>query len=103
MAGFHRVASLKDLPVNRLLEFEVAETEFVLVNLGAEVVAFPAMCTHMDGPLNQGTVEAGVLTCPWHGSQFDARTGAVLNRPAVLPLRMYPVKVEGDDVFVELE
>jgi nitrite reductase/ring-hydroxylating ferredoxin subunit len=53
------------------------------------------------GPLNEGTLDGSTVTCPWHGSQFDVCTGAVLRGPAGAPLKAYRVIVEGDIGRVE--
>jgi nitrite reductase/ring-hydroxylating ferredoxin subunit len=58
--------------------------------------ATQAKCTHKQGPLNEGKLDGSTVTCPWHGSQFDVCTGAVLQGPAVDPLKTYRVIVEGE-------
>ncbi len=59
-------------------------------------------CTHDDGPLGEGVLEGGRLRCPRHGALFDVRTGAAVRMPAVTPVRTFPVRVEGESVFVEV-
>jgi nitrite reductase/ring-hydroxylating ferredoxin subunit len=58
--------------------------------------ATQAMCTHKAGPLSEGTVDDTTVTCPLHGSKFDIWTGAVLHGPATVPLKTYPVIVDGE-------
>jgi 3-phenylpropionate/trans-cinnamate dioxygenase ferredoxin component len=65
-------------------------------NVAGRLCATQAECTHSGGPLNEGTVEGSTVTCPWHGSQFNACTGAVMRGPAQEPLETYRVTVEGD-------
>ena len=59
-------------------------------------------CTHAQASLSEGGLEGFICVCPRHGARFDVRTGAVRALPAVKPLRTYPVKVEGDQVWADL-
>jgi nitrite reductase/ring-hydroxylating ferredoxin subunit len=65
-------------------------------NVAESLCATQAKCTHRGGPLNEGTLDGSMVTCPWHGSQFNVCTGAVLRGPARDPLKTYPVVAEGD-------
>ena len=70
--------------------------DVAVFNVDGVFCATQAKCTHKQGPLNEGTLEGSTVTCPWHGTQFDARTGAVLRGPAKDPLKTYRVSIEGD-------
>jgi nitrite reductase/ring-hydroxylating ferredoxin subunit len=70
-------------------------------NVAGSFCATQAKCTHRQGPLNEGALYGSTVTCPWHGSQFDVRTGAVLRGPAGVSLKTYRVIVEGDIGRVE--
>lgn len=59
-------------------------------------------CTHADVRLSDGWVEAGCVSCPWHGAQFDLVTGEALTGPASRPVRTFPVRVEGGTVWIEV-
>ncbi len=65
-------------------------------NVAGSVCATQAKCTHRQGPLTEGTLDGSTVTCPWHGSQFNVCTGAVLRGPARDSLKTYPVIVQGD-------
>jgi nitrite reductase/ring-hydroxylating ferredoxin subunit len=71
--------------------------------LGDRLCATQARCPHKGGPLTEGSLEGHVLTCPWHGAQFDVRTGEVLRGPATRPLEVYPVHVLGELGEIEPE
>jgi len=60
------------------------------------IVAFQDHCTHRGGPLADGVLACGVITCPWHGSQFNVETGEVASGPAEEKIRIYPVQIEDD-------
>lgn len=72
-----------------------------LLRNGDEVFAMADRCPHRDFNLSSGDMVApGVIECPWHGAQFDCRTGAVLQGPATDELTLYRVQVEDGVVFV---
>jgi nitrite reductase/ring-hydroxylating ferredoxin subunit len=88
---------LNDIPAgSSLLVGDVA-----VFNVGGKLCATQNACTHRQGPLNEGTFEGEVVTCPWHGSQFNVCTGAVLRGPATDPLATYHVVVDGEVGRVE--
>jgi nitrite reductase/ring-hydroxylating ferredoxin subunit len=70
--------------------------EVAVFNVDGDLCATEATCTHRQGPLGEGTLEGSTVTCPWHGSQFNVCTGAVLRGPATQPLRTYSVTIEGE-------
>lgn len=74
-----------------------------LFNINATFYAIANACTHVGGPLGKGRVQGTVVTCPWHGSQFDVTSGQVIKGPAARPVATYPVRVQGDDVFVAID
>jgi nitrite reductase/ring-hydroxylating ferredoxin subunit len=69
-------------------------------NVGGRLYGVDAKCTHMGGPLERGAVADSTVTCPWHGSQFNVTTGAVLRGPATQPLRSYRVDAEADGLVI---
>ena len=60
-------------------------------------------CTHAEVPLSEGDVENGTVECWMHGSRFDLRTGAPTGLPATEPVQVFPVRVDGDDVYVAVK
>ena len=76
--------------------------DLAVFNVGGTLCATQLTCPHRQGPLNEGTFDGSVVTCPWHGSQFDVRTGAVLRGPATDPLMTYRVTVDGEIARIEV-
>ena len=74
-----------------------------LFNVAGTFHAIDNTCTHEGGPLGEGALVGEVVTCPWHGAQFNAKTGDVLTPPAWAGVQSFPVQVQGDDVLVELD
>ena len=68
-----------------------------------EVYAIHDVCSHADVALSEGEVEDQTIECWLHGSRFDLRTGRPTGLPATEPVPVYPVKIDGDDVYVAVE
>ena len=102
MPGFIKLANKADAPAqDEAKEFTCGEKTICLANVGGRLVAMDNVCLHRGGPLGQGLVDGGKIVCPWHGWQYDPVTGAAAHNPAAKVL-VYPVKVEGEDVLIEL-
>ena len=103
MAQFVKVGTKTDFEVvegGKLVE--VAGQRIALFKLGDGYCAIEDTCPHAGGPLSEGPLEDEVVTCPWHGSRFDVRTGAVLAPPANRGVKSFPVRVTGNDVEVQV-
>jgi 3-phenylpropionate/trans-cinnamate dioxygenase ferredoxin subunit len=96
------VAKRGDVAPGTTKKVEVDGVEVLLCNVDGVLYAVEDVCTHDGGPLDQGELEGCRIMCPRHGALFDVTTGAALTLPAVVPLPTYPVRVEGDEVIVEV-
>ena len=103
MADFVKVAKLNEVPEGHAKIFEVGDERVALCRVAGKVFAIADVCTHDGGPLGEGDLEGYEIICPRHGARFDVRTGAVLAFPAIKPVASYPVKIDGDDVYVQIE
>ncbi|MBI5961232.1 MAG: non-heme iron oxygenase ferredoxin subunit [Chloroflexi bacterium] len=83
--------------------FEVEDLYIAVFNVGGIYYAIEDICTHDDGPLVEGDLDGFEIECPRHGARFDVRSGAVRQMPAVVPVKWFPVRVEGDAVQVGLD
>jgi len=99
MSDFIRVASLADLPPGSRAVVEVKERTLALFNIEGRIYAIDNWCSHRGGPLGEGPVKDGVVSCPWHGWQFDLRTGKSPLNPAA-EVETFETKIEGDDILV---
>jgi nitrite reductase (NADH) small subunit len=102
MPGFVKMATLAEIPPGTAREVEHSGRIYALFNVDGVLSALDGICPHHGGPLAAGQVEGTCVTCPWHGWQFDVRTGQTplngrLRQPA------FAVKVEGNDVLVWVE
>ena len=75
---------------------------FALFKVDGKVYCLDNRCTHLGGPLCEGSLEGAVVQCPWHGSRFDVRSGQVVGPPARVPVRSYEVAIEDGGVWVDL-
>lgn len=82
--------------------FEVGGHRYLVMNLAGAWKALDGTCSHEEADLGIGFLVGGRITCPLHLSQFDLDTGDALTPPAEAPLRVYPVKVEGGRVFIDV-
>jgi 3-phenylpropionate/trans-cinnamate dioxygenase ferredoxin component len=103
--GLVTVCRIDDVPEGEVRRFEVAGQEIAVVNLGEDGFrAVGDICSHAHYFLHEGEVDAdfGTIECPKHGSTFDLDTGKPRSLPATQPVPVYNVKVENDDVKVEI-
>jgi nitrite reductase (NADH) small subunit len=98
---WHRIAAVEDCPPGSGVEAVVGEHIVALFNVGGEFFALDGVCPHQGGPLGEGELNGCVVTCSWHGWQFDVRTGQhQLNRNVVQP--RFETKTEDGGVWVKL-
>jgi 3-phenylpropionate/trans-cinnamate dioxygenase ferredoxin subunit len=98
-----KVATKSDVPAGNVRVFQANGRRIALANVDDEhFYAVDDVCTHDNGPLGEGTLDGSLIECPRHGARFDLATGAVRALPAVRPIRTYPVRFEGDDVYVDV-
>jgi len=77
-------------------------THILVAKIGGEVSAVSGICTHEETDLGLGFVIEDRVVCPLHLSQFDLKTGEVMNPPAEVPLKRFNVKIEDGTIFVEV-
>ena len=101
MTDWQHVASLSDCPEDGAAEFVVDGRIVALFRVADEVYAMDGICPHQGGPLGQGQLNGCILTCPWHGWQYDVRDGQHTSIPT-LQHTTIRTKVENGDVYVTL-
>ena len=87
------VAALAELPDGGMKRVDAGGYPVLLVRHGGEVSAIGAVCAHQGGPLEQGTLEGDVVTCPWHGSRFCVRDGGIVSGPTAYPQPAFRVRL----------
>lgn len=101
--AFVRAAKTGDVPPGRVKVVEVGDEDVALCNVGGEIFAIANVCTHDDGPLGEGYLLGEEIECPRHGARFNVRTGEVKTLPAIIPIPTFEVRIEWDDVLVNVD
>ena len=101
MAHWIPLAAVADCPPGTSLEVVAADRIVALFNVDGVFHALDGVCPHQGGPLGKGRLEGCIVTCPWHGWQFDVRDGQH-QLSARLQQPRYNVRIEGGTVMVEL-
>lgn len=96
-----KVASVSDLKPGQGKVVTANGEEIALFNVGGKFFAINNTCKHRGGPLGEGELEDKIVTCPWHGWQYDVETGDCKTMPG-MHVQQYQVKIEGNDVLVNV-
>jgi nitrite reductase/ring-hydroxylating ferredoxin subunit len=102
MAEFVAVGRADDLREGDMRAFDVQDTMIAVANVGGTFYAFDDTCTHMECSLAEGDLEVTTVTCPCHGSEFDATSGEVLAPPARVPVGSYETRVKGKNLEIKV-
>ena len=91
-----------DVPENEMRQFFLRGNEILVVNRNMKFYCLDARCTHAGAPLAEGDLENDILTCPWHGSRYNIRTGKVVRGPAKKQLHIYNSVLKEKSILVDL-
>lgn len=100
MSEFVAVAKMSEIEEGQVKVVHVDDAPVGIAKVEGEFFAFADVCTHDDGPVAEGDLDEYTIECPRHGAKFDIRTGRVLQLPAVVPIPVYAVKIDGDVIQV---
>lgn len=100
--AFLRAARKDEIPPGSIREFQLDGQTVAISNVEGTFYAIDNTCLHRGGPIGQGALAGKVVTCPWHGWQYDVTNGKVATNPAV-GVSCYPVEVRGEDVWVNCD
>jgi len=102
MTEFRKAARIEDVPAGQRKMVKVGGKRIALFNIDGNYYAIDDTCTHKGGPLSEGQVAGTTVTCPWHHSSFDLRSGDGMTPPAEVGVSTYNVRVVDDDIEVEI-
>jgi nitrite reductase/ring-hydroxylating ferredoxin subunit len=102
--GKFLVARVSELQPGTMKQCQVeGHDDIVVANVDGTLYAMRGICNHAGGPLGEGMLEESTITCSWHGSKWDVKTGKMIEFAMDLdPEPVYKVLIEGEDVFVEI-
>jgi naphthalene 1,2-dioxygenase system ferredoxin subunit len=95
--------SADDLPTDDVLGTVIAGREIAIYTVGDAIYATDNICTHGQARLCDGFLDGHEIECPMHQGKFDVRNGRPTCDPVTEPLRSYPIKIEGQRVYVQLD
>ncbi len=98
----HLVAKTSEVAEDEPKRVIVGDQQIALYNLDGEIYATDDICTHAYASLSEGYIEDGCIECPLHAGMFDIKTGKAQGVPVTEDLRTFPVRVDGDDIYVEI-
>src|SRR5579864_458736 len=99
--AFERAAKLDEIPQGQIREIPLNGKSVAVANVGGKLFAINSICLHHGGPLGEGELDGTVVSCPWHGWQYDVTTGKVAQQPSD-GVQCHPVELRGDEIFVDL-
>ena len=99
--AFVRAIKKEEIPSGMIRELQLDGKVIALANVEGKLYAVNNVCLHRGGPLAQGELSGQVVTCPWHGWQYDVTTGKAKMNPAV-GVETYAVEIRGEDVYVDV-
>lgn len=99
---FVKVAKAGDIQPGNIKGFVIDGKKVAIANVGGKYFALEDRCSHAGSPLSSGLLFGNIVMCITHGAQVDVTTGAPVTPPAKLPVRKYEVKVNGEDLEVDL-
>jgi 3-phenylpropionate/trans-cinnamate dioxygenase ferredoxin component len=98
-----KVAETKDIAPGTGKVVQAEGRSIALFNMAGTFHAIDNTCTHEGGPLGEGDLSGEVVICPWHGTEFNVKTGAALGPLSEANVRSFPVMVRDNDVLVEVD
>lgn len=102
MASFVKVCSKSDIEPEKGRTVEVKGKKIAVLNNNGKFFAIDNTCAHMQGPLGEGSCSDGKVTCPWHGWEYDLKTGKNTYDESI-KLNTYEVKVDKNDILISVE
>jgi nitrite reductase/ring-hydroxylating ferredoxin subunit len=98
---YAKVGLVSDFPLGALKKLRVGNDDVVVANVDGRLYAITNSCTHRGGPLNEGELQGTLITCPWHGGQFNLTSGRAVSPPPSRDEITFDVRIEGSDVFLK--
>ena len=99
--AFQKAIQTAEMQPGTIREVQVGGKTIALASVEGKVYAIDNSCIHRGGPLGEGPLEGKIVTCPWHGWQYDVTTGKEVQKPTS-GVACYPTEIRGEEVFVDL-
>ncbi len=99
---FKKIANLSELSTSKLMRVKGDNYDICLAYVEGAVYAIDDLCSHEEASLAKGSLHGHCVKCPLHGSRFDLSNGQALDEPAEESVQTYAVKIDGDDILVQI-
>lgn len=103
MAGWLTVGKADEIAAGSVKVVQAGRSRLAVCNVDGAFHCIDDVCTHDGGPLDQGELEGCEIECPRHGARFDVTTGRATRMPAIMPVKVYPVRVENGEIQIQVE
>lgn len=100
MSARYRLCHVDDVPPGTGRECVAGDRIVAVFNVEGTIFAMDGICPHAGGPLANGELQGCIVTCPWHGWQFDVSSGRHTLTPRIQQTH-FPVTTDGEDLFIE--
>jgi 3-phenylpropionate/trans-cinnamate dioxygenase ferredoxin subunit len=103
MASWITAGRADEIASGQVKVVQAGRTRLALCNVGDAFHCIADVCTHDGAPLDQGELDGNEIECPRHGARFDVTDGRATCMPAIVPVRVYPVRVENGEIQIQVD
>lgn len=96
-----KASSLNDLPPGAVTEVQSGDLTYAICNVDGKIYCLDGTCPHAGGPLGQGNLNGNYLVCPWHGWEYDCRTG-LNDSDEDVKVDTFPVQIQNGDILIDV-
>ena len=100
--AFVKIGKTSEVPAGTVKVYEMDDRAIAVCNVDGQFFAIDDLCTHDEASFGQGYLEGCEIECPRHGARFDVTTGRATALPGVVPVDTFSVRVEGDDIELDI-
>jgi nitrite reductase/ring-hydroxylating ferredoxin subunit len=107
--GYVKATTTTAIKAGKTKKVTIEGIDILIINIDGKFYAIDALCTHYGGDLSDGTLQGNILTCPIHEAKFDVSNGKVispptepLDRPIIENLTSYPLRIEGQEIYIKI-
>ena len=97
------VCKAVEIMPGQMKKISVGGKEIIVSNIGGDYFAIDDTCSHSGASLSEGKLDGTIVTCDWHGAQFDCKNGILIKFPGeIKDLKSYKIVIESENIFVEI-
>ena len=97
-----KICNKKDVPAQGMKGFTINGEKVFVASVNGSFYVNSSKCTHQGADMEDGMLEGNIAMCPWHGAQFDVKTGSNLSPPAPSPLKHFKSELRGEEIWIDV-